>query len=608
MSATARAAGPTSPWLPDLLAAMGAHRLGILDGAIDDDALLQGEPTAVVDAVGDAWGEAAGALVVAWRPSGLAPIDEDDRDRLEQLVAAPTADGDLGAVIGDGPLATRDSLDVATILGRLFGQEHERVAVIVEHADLLLAAGMDPYSRRVTAAALDAVKAFEASAQLHALVLLCRDLGALPGALAERPGAARLRIAGPGVHARAAVAASVFGRSSSDDAIARLAITADGLALRDIALLADHGRASRIGLDRPRELVASFRHGHRVDPWAALSDERMAEVCDGVRRQVFGQPRAVAEALERLEVARCGLELDPPTSGTRKSRLELFLVGPTGVGKNELARALARELFGDAGVVMTIDMSAYQQEHAGEQLFGAPPGYVGHDRGSPLVDRVRERPFSVIVFDEIEKAHPNNWLRLMAAIDEGRVTDTRGIQASLEDAIIIFTSNIGGDVLLARAQRGPVATEEVEALAGSLVEQHLSRAHYEVDGVRREGLGKPEVWGRLEGSLVVFDLLREDAVARIVERFCATLSASAATARHVELQLDHASVSAEVARRLGSPGTWNGRLIKGHVDRLVRRPLAQVLAAERVPARSLVTARLDGAGELRVEISRRRRS
>ena len=597
MSASGHIPAPTSPWLPDLLAAMGAHRLAVIDGAIDDDALVLGEPAPVVEAIADAWREVTEALAVRWSPDGLAPVD-DDRERLERVLAAPAGGAHLGAVIGDGPLAARDPLDVAALLARLLTQQEERVAVVVEHADLLLAAGADPYSRRVTAAALGAIEAFEASEELHALVLLCRDLGALPGAFVHRPGLARLRIAAPGVEARAIVAGLAFGRRPDDDAVERLAITADGLALRDVALLAAHARASRIGLDQPRELVASFRHGHRVDPWAELTDQRMTEVCDGVRAQVFGQARAVGGALERLEVARSGLELDPPTGGTRKSRLELFLVGPTGVGKNELARALARELFGDPGAVMTIDMSALQQEHSGEQLFGAPPGYVGYDRGSPLVDRVRERPFSVIVFDEIEKAHPNNWERLMAAIDEGRVTDTRGVQASLEDAIIIFTSNIGGDVLLAHAGRGPMATEDVEALTTGIVEQHLSRRRYEAGGTMREGLGKPEIWGRLEGSLIAFDLLREDAVARIVERLCTTLAASAARARRIELRVDVPSVTAAVAARLGVPGTWNGRLIKGHVDRLLRRPLAHVLVSEGMPPGSRVTASLAADGRL----------
>jgi ATP-dependent Clp protease ATP-binding subunit ClpA len=252
---------------------------------------------------------------------------------------------------------------------------------------------------------------------------------------------------------------------------------------------------------------------------------------------------------------------------------------------------------------MTFDMSAFQQEHSGEQLFGAPPGYVGHDNGSPLVDRLRERPFSVIVFDEIEKAHPNNWLRLMAAIDEGRVTDTRQVQASLENAIVIFTSNIGGDVLLRKARQNEMTAGEVAQTTIDLVEVHLSQAWYEVeveDGKveTREGLGKPEVWGRLSGSVVAFDLLRPSAVERIVGRFCNTLAESARRARDIELKVDVPSISRAIEHELGAPGTWNGRQIKGYLDRLVRRPLAKALTTEVFAEAKAITTSIDGSGRL----------
>jgi hypothetical protein len=582
----------TSPFLPDALAAMGAGRLVLIDGAVDDDVLLEGQRISAAAALARTWEQAADALIVHWRPAGLAPARMEDRARLEQLLAVP---GDVGAVIGESALDRHDPLDVLALAARLFGQEDERIALLVEDADLLLASGSDPYSRRVAAAAVQAVAAFEDAEELHALVMLTRDLGALSAALARRPGSARLRIPAPGLEARTAVAAQAFGTGARE--VERLAVTADGLALREIAMLPAHARATGLGPDRPGDLVTSFRHGHRVDPWAALTPERMAEVRAGITAHVFGQDRALAEALERLDVARSRLELDPPTTGTRKPRLELFLVGPTGVGKNELARALARELFGDPGAVMVFDMGAFQQEHSGEQLFGAPPGYVGHERGSPLVDRLRERPFSVIVFDEIEKAHHNNWLRLMAAVDEGRVTDTRGITASMEDAIVIFTSNIGGDVLLDRAAAHDLSTEAVEELTQALVQRHLCESRYSHLGHDRQGLGKPEVWGRMQGSLVAFDLLRAGAADRIVHRFCCTLAASATSAADCPVEIDSASVAAVIKQLLGRPGTWNGRLIRGHVDRLVRRPLARLLAD---PPRGTGTlhVRLDGEGQL----------
>jgi len=591
----------TSPCLPDTLAALGAGRIVLLDGAIDDDVLLFSTRAPLTHALAESWRSHSGAVAVAWKPgSGLEPVFAEELPRLDAAARTATRDErDLNAVLDSDPLAAADPLEVAALLGRLLSQHETRLLIVVEHADLLVGAGADLSSRRVVAAMLSAIEALERSAPLHGLVLLGHDIARVAPTIVRRAGVARLRIPAKSTEERTLAAAEAFERAAGDQAIRRLAAAADGLALREIAMLPAHGEASGLGLERPRELVSSFRHGHRVDPWAALTPALMEDVRTQVQAHVHGQLRAVREVLDRLDVARSGLDLDPPNDGTRKSRLELFLVGPTGVGKNELARALARAIFGDPSAVLTFDMSAFQQEHSGEQLFGAPPGYVGHENGSPLVDRLRERPFTVIVFDEIEKAHPNNWLRLMAAIDEGRVTDTRQVQASLEHAIVIFTSNIGGDVLLDRALQGPVDVDEVEQITLGLVEAHLSQATYELrSGERRRGLGKPEVWGRLSGSVVPFDLLRDDALDRIVERFCTSLASSAEGVWDMELTLDVASITSAVRRRLGAPGTWNGRLVKGHVDRLVRRPLARALAREGATTDARVTAGLDDGDAL----------
>jgi hypothetical protein len=597
--------GRTSPFVSDALAAFASGRAVVLDGAVDDDVLLHGATVTVTRALAQEWAVVSDALVARWTPAeGLTPLDPAHRDRLRHaLVGAQPAPGP-GEPPLDDPLERRDPLDVAMMLVELFAQDRRRVLVIIEHAELVCTAGADPYSRRVTAALLHAVETFEAASELHALALLARDLGAVDASIVQRAGMARLRLAAHTVDDRAEVAAQAFGEPADGPRIERLAIATDGLALREIAMLPAHAQATRTSLEQPRELTASFRHGHRVDPWATLTRERMQEIRRELRGHVFAQDRAVGEVLDRLDVARSGLELTPPSGGARKSRLELFLVGMTGVGKNELARGLASAIFGDPSAVLIFDMSTLQQEHSGERLFGAPPGYVGHERGSPIVNRLRERPFTVIVFDEIEKAHPNNWLRLMGVVDEGRVTDSRHVEASLEDAIVIFTSNIGGDVLLERAAAGPIGVEEVEAMTVGLVEAHMSRTRYEVpSGETRAGLGKPEVWGRMAGSVIAFDLLREEAVERIVGRFCATLESSARRVWRIAVEIDCASVAQVIARRLGPPGSWNGRLIKDHVDRLLRRPLARAYAENRFAGARQVTVALDEPGVLRLALS-----
>lgn len=198
--------------------------------------------------------------------------------------------------------------------------------------------------------------------------------------------------------------------------------------------------SGKVRIQDPKRLVHLFRFGRRESPWTALSPQRMQEAQSELQRRVKGQDKAIKAVCDMLLIAQTGVGdyLNP-----NRPKGVFFFVGPTGVGKTELAKALANFLFGSDDAMIRFDMSEYSQEHAGERLVGAPPGYVGFERGGQLVNAVREKPFSVILFDEIEKAHGRILDKFLQILDDGRLTDGRGITAYFADTVIIFTSNIG---------------------------------------------------------------------------------------------------------------------------------------------------------------------
>ena len=157
--------------------------------------------------------------------------------------------------------------------------------------------------------------------------------------------------------------------------------------------------------------------------------------------RVIGQNDAVTSISKAVRRARAGLK-DP-----KRPIGSFIFLGPTGVGKTELARALAESMFGEEDAMIRVDMSEFMEKHAVSRLVGAPPGYVGHDDGGQLTEKVRRKPYSVILFDEIEKAHPDVFNILLQVLDDGHLTDTKGRQVDFRNTVIIMTSNVGAQEL-----------------------------------------------------------------------------------------------------------------------------------------------------------------
>jgi ATP-dependent Clp protease ATP-binding subunit ClpB len=308
--------------------------------------------------------------------------------------------------------------------------------------------------------------------------------------------------------------------------------------------------------------------------------QKLIHMEDRLRERVVGQEEAVSAVARAVRRSRSGLQ-DP----NRPLGSFIFL-GPTGVGKTELARALAEFLFDDEHSMVRIDMSEFMEKHSVSRLIGAPPGYVGYDEGGYLTEHVRRKPYSVILFDEIEKAHPDVFNVLLQILDDGRLTDGQGRTVDFRNALIIMTSNLGGTLIQETLEKHPNLKGDDPAY-----EQMEARVHETLRKAFR-----PEFLNRIDETIIFHSLSREQ-IGRIVDIQLARLRKHLAEQK-IELELTDAAKQALATE--GYDPVFGARPLKRVIQRKVLDALAMELLDGRIAAGSRVVADVSAAkaGEL----------
>jgi ATP-dependent Clp protease ATP-binding subunit ClpC len=353
----------------------------------------------------------------------------------------------------------------------------------------------------------------------------------------------------------------------------RIKAEIDGLEAR-LAELSDGEPSRSVGETEVATVIAA-RTGIPVGELVAGELERLQELEDDLHERVVGQDDAVAVVADTIRRARVGLSEHDRPLGT------FLFLGPTGVGKTELVKALSERLFASERALVRIDMSEYREPHTVARLIGSPPGYVGYGDGGQLTEPVRRRPYSVVLLDEIEKAHPEVWNVLLQLMDDGRLTDGEGRTVDFTNAVIVMTSNLGAGT----ARRGIGFTAGEPAAED---ERMLAAA---------KGAFLPEFLNRID-EIVTFRPLAPAQVEEIAVMLCARVADRLYEQRGIELE-----IAPELVARLAREGfdeAFGARPLQRHIRRTLEKELTRAILAGELPDGSTVRA-VDDDGTITLE-------
>ena len=572
-------------WVRDLTRFLPLKSQFVLTGNIRDLQIrsVGGRPMAapIADVLAAALAEAGYAAVVRYDPlNGFSVLPKPDGGR---------SDGDpllsrLGLTPADGRAPTGPDLFGAT-LERLVALDGEPVALIADFASRLIVRGdaLSPGEQQLFTRALVLSQTAQArpagperAPRFNTVIWLAEKEGDLPDWLTiDNPRVRHVPVAPPDRTARRAVAPALVrtlpgAREATaevvDEAARALVDATEGMLLVDLNAVAQLARAEKVPVDDIGEAVRRYKVGVTEDAWRKIERERIRNGAEIIRRRVVGQDHAVVHMLDIVKRAATGIG-----GGRRGGRPRgiAFLAGPTGVGKTELAKTVTELLFGDETAYIRFDMSEFSAEHADQRLIGAPPGYVGYDVGGELTNAVRERPFSVVLFDEIEKAHPRILDKFLQILDDGVLTSGRGDRVYFSEALIVFTSNLG--IYSTGADGGRVANVTPD----QPFEEVRSRVRTEISNHFKLVLNRPEILNRFGENVIVFDFIRP----RVAEEIFASmvrgvLEDAAASGRQVTLS----SEAWDTLRALCTTDLSNGgRGIRNMIEAHLINPLARAL-------------------------------
>ena len=332
------------------------------------------------------------------------------------------------------------------------------------------------------------------------------------------------------------------------------------------------------------ELVDLYKYGIRENRWTAMADKLRDDPAAVLRRRVKGQEPAIEKIVTVLKRSVMGFSGMQHSSGTKPKGV-LFLAGPTGTGKTEIVKAVTELLFGDERSYLRFDMSEYASENADQKLFGAPPGYVGYEAGGQLTNAVRANPFSVLLFDEVEKAHPSIMDKFLQILEDGRMTDGQGQTVYFSETLIFFTSNVG------------ISEEILDEHGRPIGRRNIVQPGEPYELIREKVQGamathfKPEVLNRIGDNIVVFDYISPEASRLILESQLAKINGNVSARCGITVAPTQAAVELLAERALAPEvREHGGRGIGNLVENAYLNPLSSFIFDANVQAGEAVEA------------------
>ena len=313
-------------------------------------------------------------------------------------------------------------------------------------------------------------------------------------------------------------------------------------------------------------IIDLYKFGIQDNPWTKVElDNAYAEF----EERVKGQPNALTQTLDIVKRAVTGMSgITSSTHGKPKG--VLFFAGPTGTGKTETAKTLAQKIFGDESACIRFDMSEFSQPHSDQRLLGAPPGYVGYEAGGQLTNAVKNNPFCILLFDEIEKAHPSILDKFLQILEDGRMTDGKGETVYFSETIIIFTSNLG----IYEIDRDGFREQKVRSdMPYSQVQQAVRQG---IERYFKQQLGRPEILNRIGENIVVFDFIREDIAEGILRGQIKKIVDNMQQDKHIELVVSEQAFSTLKAKAVANLDN-GGRGIANIVESMFVNPLSRYM-------------------------------
>lgn len=322
-------------------------------------------------------------------------------------------------------------------------------------------------------------------------------------------------------------------------------------------------KIGEVTADNIAEIVCAWT-GIPVSQLTSAESERLLRLEDELHRRIVGQDEAVAAVARAIRRGRVGLK-DP-----KRPTGSFIFLGPTGVGKTEICKALASSLFGDENAMIRLDMSEYMEKHTVSRLVGSPPGYIGYDEGGQLTEKVRRRPYSVILFDEIEKAHPDVFNMLLQILDDGILTDSQGRRVDFKNCIIIMTSNVGAKLISGSGKALGFSTERGDVPSHDRVRELVTR--------ELKNTFRPEFLNRVD-DITVFHSLEKSDISEIARRLLETLSGRVGQLG-IALTFDESAI--EKTADAGFDPVYGARPLKRVIQREIEDKLSEQMLEGKV--------------------------